>query len=358
MCLQGLLTITGKIDTRQFWPTGRSDADTVHIIVDKDPKVFRFSPTGKAPFISTSAFFGAKLRGKDVVRDLKSGITKFTVRLQGIDATELHYKLSYQQKPKNLTASQEKLWKKHNKKYQQHFCVRSTLALRALLEQADMIDSGVLVDCMFKTAADEPADVCDCYGRFVGDIEVNINGQIVNINDWLLREGWVVPSFYDSMLIPEIKQKLAVWHIGRLKSGRMNSYLDHRFGTFDSSLIYPSWGKKVTQSFKNNQVTFLAHDLGTAINPKLFRRHVDWYVKSQCGYVNPNLYAFLSEKMINGDDMVLLTDDVLAGHTTNLYSLYEFIWPDGTIAFDPEQIVFIEKDSWLKTAGGSYVTSW
>ena len=61
--LQGLLKVAGQLDTRQFWPIGRSDADTTQILVQTNSDAFQFSTTGKAPFKKTRAFINAHVIG-------------------------------------------------------------------------------------------------------------------------------------------------------------------------------------------------------------------------------------------------------------------------------------------------------
>ena len=41
----GLLEVTGRLDLAQFWPTGKSDADTAHLTLD-GANAFRFRKHG------------------------------------------------------------------------------------------------------------------------------------------------------------------------------------------------------------------------------------------------------------------------------------------------------------------------
>src|SRR5690349_18217619 len=88
--MSGLLRIRGSIDLEQFWPDGESDADTSKVKVTVDRQSFTFAADGKT-FKQTKAFIDAAVRGAshDLVIDKKSRIT---VRLQGVDAPELHYR--------------------------------------------------------------------------------------------------------------------------------------------------------------------------------------------------------------------------------------------------------------------------
>jgi hypothetical protein len=86
----GLLEVDGSIDIAQFWPVGSSDADTSQIKVDVTGNAFRFRPHDDAPFQVTHALDKAKVKGSATYDAIRNG--KITVRLQGMDAPELHYR--------------------------------------------------------------------------------------------------------------------------------------------------------------------------------------------------------------------------------------------------------------------------
>ncbi|WP_035358497.1 hypothetical protein [Edaphobacter aggregans] len=106
----GLLEVDGSIDLSQFWPVGSSDADTTRIRVDVTAGAFRFRPNSGAPFRVTHAFENAKVKGTATYDAIKNG--KVTVRLQGIDAPELHYRPAAQKKKADQTNAQHKLYLK------------------------------------------------------------------------------------------------------------------------------------------------------------------------------------------------------------------------------------------------------
>ena len=84
---KGLLRVTGTMDITQFWPDSESDADTVKVRVEK----IEFSPDRVAhlPFATTHVFDNALVKGAQgpPKPPIKNG--RLTIRLQGIDATEL-----------------------------------------------------------------------------------------------------------------------------------------------------------------------------------------------------------------------------------------------------------------------------
>src|SRR4051812_36516887 len=88
----GLLEVEGTIEVKQFWPEGRSDADTTKVVVAIAPDAIRFRKNDTAPFQPTQVFDDAKVKGRTNTAPIKNG--KLTIRLQGIDAPELHYQPS------------------------------------------------------------------------------------------------------------------------------------------------------------------------------------------------------------------------------------------------------------------------
>jgi endonuclease YncB( thermonuclease family) len=60
------------------------------------------------------------------------------------------------------------------------------------------------IRCEVRTQVDEPSDVFDTFGRFIGDIVVTVGGQEQDANQWLAANGWAFPSFYSSMTKEEI----------------------------------------------------------------------------------------------------------------------------------------------------------
>src|SRR6266850_4977737 len=83
--MKGLLRISGTIDLAQFWPKGKSDADTATVVVNADG--FEFSSDGSPQALRhTPVFEGGQIAGKNVIKNGR----KVTIRIQGIDAPELH----------------------------------------------------------------------------------------------------------------------------------------------------------------------------------------------------------------------------------------------------------------------------
>ena len=89
---KGLLEVQGTIDVTQFWPAGHSDADTAKILVTIATDSVRFRENDTRPFRVTHFLDGATVgvpsNGKRKPAINAKG--QLTIRLQGIDAPELH----------------------------------------------------------------------------------------------------------------------------------------------------------------------------------------------------------------------------------------------------------------------------
>src|SRR5438093_13575570 len=126
---------------------------------------------------------------------IKNG--EVTVRLNRGHATELHYQPSplAPTEKKGLNAAKRDAYHSVTHSYRQFLGATATKALRDFLATTGK----PALDCQVFTQVDKPGDVFDTYGRLVGDIEATIGGKLVNINQWLVEQGWAVPTFDSSM---------------------------------------------------------------------------------------------------------------------------------------------------------------
>ena len=199
MTYQGRLEARGMISLDDFWPVRESDADTIKVTLGE----LSFAKKAGGQQKRTRAFEGAGMwhrtaKGREyfepVVKTMKmgphAGETRFTVRLQGVDAPELHY---------------PGIVRNGSYKNRQHRAEGATLALRSLLSKAGQAQ----IPCVFYSLVDEPGQVVDKYGRFVGYVEVEVKGTAINLNHWLVEQGWAFPTFYDSCNAQEILDLLA-----------------------------------------------------------------------------------------------------------------------------------------------------
>ena len=327
---QGLLTFTGTIDLNQFWPKNMngkspydSDADTVKVKVDM-PSITFTSGAGKVK--KTKALNNAGF-WKNIKKSDGSIVKKFfpvinstniiTLRLQGIDAPELHYDTG---KPL----------------YRQQMGETSTIALYNFLKAQT---TGTSIPCEVFTQVDVPNEVFDKYGRCVGDINVKEkNGKTTDINHWLIEKGYAFPAFYNSMSVKEVKDiialsakaqkaKLNIWKFISYQMEKMNRTLTHDKNVDDYSAAKD----------RKSPVIF----------PKLFRRLWALEIGEKKAFSFQAYNKFLESKK---DDRVCKTSVFLkTGFPAKKPPLLaSFVNVNGKINFKPAEIVFKEGGTTLR----------
>src|SRR5690349_15919855 len=130
----GLLEVTGTIDLAQFWPSGQSDADTVKVQIAAN--AFRFRAQAGARAKVTHAFEGAQVQGK-VRKDAIDKQNRITIRLQAVDAPELHYRPTAPTLDKKKpTPTQRSAFNAANGNFRQHLGETATIQLFKFLSKA------------------------------------------------------------------------------------------------------------------------------------------------------------------------------------------------------------------------------
>jgi len=340
----GLLEVEGTIDVSQFWPEGRSDADTTKVVVNLAPDAIRFRKNDASPFQPTHVFDNAKVRGRTATAPITNG--KLTIRLQGIDAPELHYQpspLSTAEK-KGLTDAKRAAYHEVTHPYRQFLGATSSKALHDFLSRA----GEATLPCRVFTHVDAPNEVFDTYGRLIGDIEVTVAGKRVDINHWLVEQGLAYPTFYSSMNDDEIKAFLALAKTARTKKLLVWKHLAKTIPAFDFDLREP----------KKNETDVLATDKGPVILPKLYRRHTNWSARKKAKVTSQNFQKFLTEGSGGKPDTCYEIDDFLANgvHSATPRNFADFVAGGKTIKFQPEGLVFGEAPSSLIGADGKAIT--
>jgi len=336
----GLLRVTGTIDLAQFWPTGSSDADTTKILVNVGAGAFKFRPSPGKAFKKTNAFRDATVIGR-VRKKAIDGKNRITIRLQGIDAPELHYRPSSQiSDKKGRTAQQKKRYLEVNEEYRQNLAETATVPLARFLGRAGVSP----ITCTIESAVDYPDEVFDTYGRFVGDIHVRIGQRDSNVNLWLVRQGLAFPAFYNSMSEDEINSLRRAadqaWAADRSIWPNLPDYV----GRLDWNMIY----RRPSQ----NPLFSEAQDTGPVVLPKLFRRLSSWEVNRYAKMVTGGFWKYLKDHR----DQCYLTSEFLADPTSaTVYGLHDLIDPDGFVTVWPEDLVFRESTSRLISPGGGDV---
>ncbi len=348
----GTLKIKGIIKVDQFWPKGNSDADTTKIILKVDADSFLFRKTGDTKFKKTMVYFKAMavpLFGPpvNVIKYINTPRQYVTIRLQGIDAPELHYRL-YGAIPKGdpilakkyLTDTQYEKLKTENAKheYRQHFSETATVALSDFLKTKANADGEV--ECVFVSDNIEvPSDAIDVYGRVVGDI--TIDKEKTNLNHWLLKEGWVMPAYYNSTSNAEIAKLNTLFNQGSKKTNRTIKNYSKTLLPFNSNL-----------EFRKNGKINAANDKGKLILPKLFRRHCIFTIYKKAGVPMTNFTDYLIAKK---NDKYILPKEIVAynkavknkdvGVIKALEKPFAALFKNNKLNIEVNKLVIIEKPS-------------
>lgn len=334
----GLLVVTGVLRTKQFWPEARSDADTATVdLVPQAKKPFVFvNNAGQRK--TTKVFDNAVVLGKfgpnAVVNQPKtSTVRRVTVRLQGIDAPELHFQ------PQVPGAGGKGIIHP----FRQSLGETSANALHDIVAAIGLVE----IPCEVVTVVNTPNEVCDVYGRIVGNLVLTLGSVRIDLNQRLLREGWVLPGLYNSMSKPEIQAVLADHQMAKQNKRGLFSrkIVTTKLAPFDDQRRE----RKGPTSFKPFS------DEGPVNFPKFFRRQAELHVRTANGETVPaDLRAFIKTKK---DDLAMATSKFLAlkGPTTGAKAKAKF---DNLATFlggnkypmGPE-VVFFENDSLLVKAG-------
>ena len=339
----GLLEVHGSIDISQFWPTGRSDADTAKVVVQLAQDAFQFRPHPNAPFHTTAFWQGAKVKGSIGLKAPIDNHDRLTIRLQGIDAPELHYQPHPLTKLERNESSAEALarYKALNHFYRQPFGATATDALRNLLVMVGQ----PLIPCRVWTQVAHPSEIFDTYARFVGNIDVTIGGKSLDLNYWLIEQGWAFPAFYSSMSHEEIVTVSGFTKTARSKKYGVWKYQAKTIDAFDFNLLEPAAG----------DTSVLEQDQGQVLFPKLFRRQCSWATRKKAGISKQTLQQYLEANA----DACFKTSEFLTQsiHSAQTYPFASFIKAGKSVLFEPDDLVFQELPSKLLGADGKEVVS-
>jgi endonuclease YncB( thermonuclease family) len=331
--MSGVLTVDGAVDVSQFWPSGESDADTVKLTITKPQSAFQFRASPGAPAKVTHAFDNAGMfetvKGK---RTFKPLIRKgaITLRLQGIDAPELHY-LPRVKGSANF------------RQFQGETC---TVSLGNQLKKGGQ----KAIACQFVTAVDHPQDVVDKFGRFVGEIVFNRgSSKEWNICDWLVEQGWAFQAFYNSMSVAEITRLQAKADSAKQAKRGIWQFATSNIGTLDWSMV-----------FRKNGPVDAAKDRGPVVFPKIFRRLSDYSVKKKNGTVTGSLSSYLNG--LKPPDFCFRTKDFLSsgGKPSKgmQNKLAQFVSTGNKYLVGPGDLVFEEAASTIVDRNNKKITGW
>lgn len=330
------LEIEGTIDLTQFWPKGKSDADTTKLRLTVAQGSVKVRLAGQTQFQTTTAYDGAGIPGK---KDADTGKAKIdavikngqlTVRLQRIDAPELHYR-------PDAKGSDGKL--KGTGLIQDYRQNQTEAAVVKLAEFLGSFGDDPL-PCTFTSelkASEGPGAALDKYGRFVGDI---ILPDGTNLNVWLLQRGLAVIALYDSMLPTEIDESITAWQAGRKNREGIARHYNDRFSKFDSDLVYRTVGSDIVDEGARK-----------FLHPKFYRRQTTWWAFTQVDAFEGDFGDWLTQK---GEVCWYLPEFRELGKKAVKYPLYERDFDGNGVGWEPEDFIFAESPSSIQrlTANG------
>src|SRR5215471_8578638 len=263
--MKGLLRVSGTIDLSQFWPNGDSDVDTATVVVDADG--FQFSKDASPQgFRSTHVFEDAFVGQKPVIGKGR----KVTVRIQGIDAPELHCPPGAQHpKTPKANGAAAKTKKKvlplkgNGGKFRQFQGETSTADLAAAVGKAK-------VPCTITTRVNHPNDVFDSHGRLIGDISFRLKNKTVSISHLAAESGWALPAYYNSMNPSEINFLQALFEEARKKRRGIWPEFERKLIELERVAFDKGGGKFSATQKKGDRKGFVV--------PKIYRRQLKFSV--------------------------------------------------------------------------------
>ena len=348
--MKGLLRVSGTIDLSQFWPNGDSDVDTVTVVVDQDG--FQFSADGSPQGFRRTRIFENAFNDKHGKEPVIHTGRKVTVRIQGIDAPELHCPPGARKPP---GFPKGKTLKGNGGKFRQ---LQGETATDGLADDVFKRGKPKVVQCTITTRVNKPNDVFDMFGRLIGDVSFRQGNKLVSISHTAAQNGWALPAYYNSMNPSEInalqdlfeearKKKRGIWKQFAKKIGQLKRLTFRKGGAFGAPQ------KKA--------------DKGPFVVPKIYRRQLKYSVLQMNNLAPPTFKDFLAGKKGTKDAWTtraaILKNpamkrptraprDSLAGAVST-----QNTFPAGTGMSQPGDIVFFEAGSSLKKKNGTPITN-
>ena len=222
--------------------------------------------------------------------------------------------------------------------YRQHFSETATVALADLLKAN--ANGASEIECVFiSNNINVPSDAVDVYGRVVGDI--TIDSEKINLNEWLLQEGWVMPSYYNSTTNAEIATLNKLYNKGAKKTNRTIKNYSKTLLPFNSNL-----------EFRKNGSINAGKDKGKLILPKLYRRQCIFFIYKKAGIPMTNFNDYLKAKK---SDKYILPNQIAEYNKAAknndkakmaiLEKSFASLFANNKLNIEPNKLVIIEKPS-------------
>ncbi len=296
-----LFILRGWFSVRQFFPSGNSDADTVKVKIAT--AAMRTEAGEKNIYGELDDAYAVQLENGKTYHDKVLSSGAVTVRLQHIDAPELHYVLG-------------------KTKFRQP---RGVSSARRVMEGLTWHASD-WIPCEVVTQVNHPSEAFDCYGRLVGDILYGDERR--NLNLQILESGLALPSLYDSASLDERAAARAAARRGRKAFDTIwNDYTAAL--SFDPALVLDPHD--------------CGHDddHGPVVLPKLFRRLAQCYTETGA----TDMPGFLAWLRVSSE-RVMIERPGEPAHSLPLADILA-LGADGSLRLtvEPEALVCLERAS-------------
>lgn len=310
-----MFILRGWFSVRQFFPAGNSDADTIKVKIATAAMRTESGEKNVYGELSDAFVVQTDKDGKEHYdKVLSSG--SITVRLQHIDAPELHYVLG-------------------KTKYRQP---RGISSARRVMEGLTW-HTNDWIPCEVVTQVAHPSEAFDCYGRLVGDILYGNERR--NLNLQILESGLALPSLYDSASTDERMAARAAAKRGRKAFDAIwNDYRPEL--SFDPGLVLSPH-----ESGHDD-------DHGPLVLPKLFRRLAQRFAETGAADM-AGFHAWLRA----GGERVMIERPGEPAHTVPLADVLALAADGGLrLSVEPEMMVCLEKPSAMVLKRNEAVVPW
>jgi hypothetical protein len=347
----GHVEISGKVNAFQYWPHGSSDVDTLSFIPDLSSAQYfdNGASTPVGAFFERGGIFQPDDNnpGSDKFRSIlrKAGGKAFSIRIQGIDAPELHYSPNYREGmfDGDYGSWLAKYISRQNSYRQPYGKLCSDLFATAVRTQLgigsfDPNKPEVIVDATVRLVADSINTAVDVYGRLIGYVTLSANSSHVILNDFALSQGFAFCSFYSNMTVDEMKRLSDVYSshgTGETPISQLRSNTSTHLRDFEPSL-YTTKSMRDTDRDDNRANSFRSK----CFDPKLFRRCIDWVGRREALSESISLLDYMRR---NDEDIALINDFISANgdwRKVRKLDMGALIAKDGSISYHTGEVVF------------------
>ncbi len=329
-----LVVIAGTLNTKRFWPEGTSDADTIKLDITNGGFYYGV-PHSNSKLRKTKVFDDAYCLVDDEKRPLVSDKGIVDIRLQGVDAPELHYPVEFEDSDA-LTLH-----------YRQYFGKTATVDLLSALGGPNK-----KIDVEIWSYIDRPSDLFDAYGRAIGyAFTLNEHGDSfdLNINEWLINNGLAFPTFYSTMQFEELEYFA---HLSNQASRYKRGIWRHLTNEVRKSQLKLKF-RYSDRKFDRDK------DRGPVMFPKVFRRASRWLRGMEIGEIDSKMTL---QKFLKSQPTVTFSylDDMVnfgPKYSIPIYKLEDVITGAGRISISPMRVVFYEKPSFVFNKRGIEISN-